>query len=68
MDINKIYELVCMACDDKIPKGVDFAWDRQNGEGLKWSDLREVLAQHVTFPSENVTPIVLDEQVPHVDS
>ncbi len=40
---EELLKNVKLACDENIPKGIEFAWCDLNGNVVRWSDLRATL-------------------------
>ena len=40
---EELLKNVRLACDENIPKGIEFAWCDLNGNHVRWSDLRAAL-------------------------
>jgi hypothetical protein len=40
---EELLKNVRLACEENIPKGVEFAWCDLNGNVVRWSDLRAAL-------------------------
>lgn len=40
---EELLKNVKLACDENIPKGIEFAWCDLNGNVVRWSDLRDAL-------------------------
>ena len=54
MDKEELLKNVIMACEENIPKGIEFAWCDVNGNVVRWSDLRTVLEQSVSVAVADV--------------
>jgi hypothetical protein len=49
MNLNEVRDLVDRAIADLAPRGVENAWDCQDGTVLKWVDIRAALEPVVGF-------------------
>lgn len=49
MNLSEVRDLVDRAIADLAPKGVENAWDCQDGTVLKWADIRAALEPVVGF-------------------
>jgi hypothetical protein len=54
MNKEELLKNVIMACEENIPKGVEFAWCDVNGNSVKWLDLRTALEQSVSVAVADV--------------
>lgn len=49
MNLNEVRDLVDRAIADLSPRGIENAWDCQDGTVLKWADIRAALEPVVGF-------------------